>query len=214
MKGLLAKDYALMKQRGKILIFLVLWGIIMYAVMDDGFFVVGWVVMIAVITSLSTMSYDEYDNSMPFLMSLPVTRKDYAVEKYLFSALCGIAFWIISLIIVIVGNTVTGKAVLQTEDLSGMLLFLAVMFLILAVCIPPQLKWGAEKGRIVMLIIFGVVFVAAFLLGRFGGGLKRTAEWLDRLSMPGVVLGALAASLVLTAISVMFSILIMQKKEF
>ncbi len=214
MSGLLAKDLALMKQRGKIMLFLVAWGILMTFIMEDAAFVVGWIVMIAAITSISTISYDEYDNCMPFLMTLPVTRRDYAVEKYLFSAAVGAVFWLIALVIVIVSSLVRGSVFSPAEELPGMVLFLGVLLAILALCIPPQLKWGAEKGRIMMLLIFGVVFVVSLLIGRFGGGLQKAAAFLESLPMAGVILGSMAFSLALTAVSVMISIRIMEKKEF
>ena len=212
MKGLLAKDIALMKQRGKILLFLLIWGIIMTVVMENSSFVVGWIVMIAVITSLSTISYDEYDNCMPFLMSLPVNRRIYAEEKYVFSTICGVAFWAVSLIIVAATNGISGKAAMHAEDFLGMVLFLAVV--IQAFCIPPQLKWGPEKGRMAMLIIFGVVFVASILLSKFGDSLHKAADKLETLPMPGVVIGAVVASLIILGISVMISIRIMNQREF
>ena len=32
-----------------------------------------------------TLTYDEYDNGLAYLMTLPSTRKMYIIEKYLFS---------------------------------------------------------------------------------------------------------------------------------
>lgn len=214
MKGLLAKDYALMKHRGRILLFLLAWAIVMAYVMDDSAFTIGWVSMIATITSLTSISYDEYDNGMPFLMSLPVTRKDYAVEKYVFSLICSAVFWLIAVVISIVFGMIKKKAFTMAEDLPGSVLFLAAMMVILAVCIPPMLKWGAEKGRIVMLVMFGVVFVVAFLISRLGGSIKKMAGWLESVSMPAVVLIAIVIGAVLLAASILISIRIMEKKEF
>lgn len=214
MKALLVKDFSLMLQRGKILLFLIAWGVIMTFVMDNGSFVVGWIVMIAVITSISTISYDEYDNCMPFLMSLPVTRRVYAVEKYLFSLLCGAAFWIISVLILAVCSPLAGKAFSLAEDLPGTLLPLAATLIILAVTIPPQLKWGAEKGRIVLLVVFAVIGAGAFILSRPENSTAAFSEKLSSLSMGGVLLAVLAAGLLLTAVSVAVSVRIMEKKEF
>ena len=212
MKGLLVKDLALMKQRGKILIFLVLWGIVMRAVMDDSSFVVGWIVMIATITSVSTISYDEYDNCMPFLMSMPVTRRGYAAEKYLFTLITGAVFWAVSVLIAAVGDLVMKKAFSPAEELPGMMIFLAVVLLIASFTIPPQLKWGAEKGRIVMLILFGVIFVGAFAVSRIEAAREALAN-LSRLSLPAVFAGVIGGSIALAAISLLISFRIMEQKE-
>lgn len=215
MKGLLAKDFALMKQRGMILLFLVGWGIVMSFVMNDSSYVVGWIVMIATITSVSTISYDEYDNCMPFLMSLPVTRRDYALEKYAFSLICGIAFWIIALIIVFVRGLFTEGFFSFPTDIFALLLIFALTLIVVAVSIPPQLKWGAEKGRLIMFILFGVIVVVAFLLSRFAAvEVVATAEKLNTLITPGVVFAFIGLCLALTGLSAWISVRIMKKKEF
>ena len=214
MKGLLAKDYALMKQRAKIMLVLVVWAFFMRFAMDDSSFVVGWVTMIAVITALGTISYDEYDNCMPFLMTLPVTRKGYALEKYLFTMICSVIFWIISVVIVIITGLFSEKSFSFKEELPPMMIYLLLILIIISVCTPPQLKWGAEKGRTVMLVLFGVVFAGAFLVMRFGNGLLKVVQKVEQLSMPVVITGAVVLSLVITAVSVMISIRIMENKEF
>ncbi len=213
MKGLLANDFALMRQRMKIMLFLIVWGIIMVFVMENGAFVVGWMVMIATITSISTISYDEYDNCMPFLMSLPVTRRTYAVEKYLFSMLFGTGSWLLSVLIVAVFGRFGGKSFSPAEDLPMLITFLALMLVIVAVSIPPQLKWGAEKGRTVLLILYAMVFAVFFLVGKLGG-IKASVGKMDALSPSSVVIPFFAAGLILLAVSVMLSIRIMEKKEF
>ncbi len=214
MKSLLAKDYGLMKQRGKILLLLLLWGIVMKLIMEDSMFVVGWVVMIAMISSLSTISYDEYDNCMPFLMSLPVTRRDYALEKYVFPMFCGILFWIISVIIVVVTGMLTGKPVSLATDLPGMLLFLILMMLIPAVSVPPQLKWGAEKGRIVLFLFFGIIMIVSYLINYFGVDLEQAAEQLSQYPMYVFLLAVFLICLLIVSVSAYLSIRIMEKKEF
>ena len=35
---------------------------------------------------MSSISYDEFDNGNAFLFSLPITRKDYVLEKYIFGS--------------------------------------------------------------------------------------------------------------------------------
>ncbi len=214
MKGFMAKDLAIIKQRGKIFIFLIIWGIVMNFVMSDVSFAVGWMVMVSVIASMSTISYDEYDNCMPFLMSLPVTRKNYALSKYLFSGLCGAAAWIVSVLVALATSSVSGKSFVFAEELPGMVLFIAITMIMIAVAIPPQLKWGAEKGRMVMLALFGALFVTSFIAAKFAGGFEKIAAGLENYSMGGFVAGALIFSAVLAAVSAAISVRIMEKKEF
>ena len=97
---------------------------------------------------------------------------------------------------------------------SHLTVILALIFFILAVSIPPQLKWGAEKGRIVMLLIYAVFGAGAFLLSRFGDNLSGMGERLSALPMWGVIWGVLGLCSVLTVLSALISMRIMEKKEF
>lgn len=214
MKGLLAKDLALMMQRGRIFIFLLVWGIVMAMIMDNNTYTIGWVVMIATISSISTISYDEYDNCMPFLMSLPVTRREYAIEKYIFSAAAGVISWVLAVLIGTIAGIVKGNLLPTGQDFLGLLVFLPIVLLIISVMIPPQLKWGPEKGRTVMMVVFGVVAVVIFLVERYAGGADDAVEALDSLSLTGVFFGVAAVCLALTALSIWLSIRIMEKSEF
>lgn len=55
--------------------------------------------MICSMFSLSTISYDEFDNGNAFLFSLPITRKGYVIEKYIFGIMLGVISLILSTII-------------------------------------------------------------------------------------------------------------------
>ncbi len=50
----------------------------------EGGFVVGYMVLLAAIFCMSTLSYDVFDNGMAFLMTLLVKRRVYVFEKYVF----------------------------------------------------------------------------------------------------------------------------------
>ena len=59
----------------------------------DSTFVVTYFTMIGSLLVLTTISYDTFDNGMPFLMSLPVSGKTYAQEKFLFSLIGLFVSW-------------------------------------------------------------------------------------------------------------------------
>lgn len=44
--------------------------------------------MFGAMIAVGTLSYDETDNGLAFLMTLPVDRKTYVREKYLFILIC------------------------------------------------------------------------------------------------------------------------------
>ena len=44
-------------------------------------FPIGFLGFVGALFSLSSISYDEFDNGNAFLFSLPITRKDYVLDK-------------------------------------------------------------------------------------------------------------------------------------
>ncbi len=55
--------------------------------------------------TLSTISYDEFDNGNAFLFSLPITRAGYVVEKYCFALILALSAWTISTLLVVIAGT-------------------------------------------------------------------------------------------------------------
>ena len=214
MKGLLVKDFCLMLQRKRFFLVLIVCAFFMGCTIDDSGFIVGWMCLLMAIFSLSTLSYDEYDNCMPFLMSLPVSSKDYAKEKYLFGFLCGCAGWLLAvmveLILVLIRHLPAGIG----ELLLSFFIYLPLIMMILSISIPVELKWGAEKGRTYMLVICGLLVACVFAAAKLfpeGSGMVELTGNVDASAL-GII--AVAVALVLTALSILISIRIVSKKEF
>ena len=217
MLGLLEKDLRLTLSRKQTLVIFIVAALVMGMTMD-GTFLVGYLTMLSTITAVSTISYDEFDNGMAFLMTLPFTRKIYVREKYLFSLLSAAAAWCVGLILYIVSAALRHNTIVLADELPMLLAILPVLYLSAAVMIPLQLKYGSEKSRIVLFILFGlaaVLFVG--IKNGFGSSLPSPdglVKVLDGLS-PAVVLLPLAAVCALAAyISYLCSVRIMEKKEF
>ena len=214
MKGLLIKDYYLLFQR-KQTIFMFLAISLLMGFATDGSFIVGYMAFLSAIISISTISYDEADNGMMFLMTLPVSRKTYAVSKYILGIIMSIAAWVLSIVIMLAVNTMKGIPTEAAEDIFSSVVFLIIALLILDLMIPLQLKFGAEKSRIIMFILFGGIAALAAL------GMRQAPEAVSSLTaaldkVPGglLAMGGLLAGCLLTAVSAAASIRIMKKKTF
>lgn len=79
-KGLFVKDFKLMKVQKNFFLVIVAVSVGMAAFYDDSTFMIGFLALS--LFTLSTISYDEFDNGNAFLFTLPVSRTNYAVEKY------------------------------------------------------------------------------------------------------------------------------------
>ena len=217
MSGLLEKDFRLTLIRKQTIVIFFLLAVIMGASMD-GAFVIGYLTMLATIMAVGTISYDEFDNGLAFLMTLPFDRKTYVKEKYLFCFLMAAAAWCIGVVLSFVVGFIQHTAGPAITDLPMMLSLLPALYISAAILIPLQLKYGAEKSRIVLFILFGCIAIVIFGINNFAdradNPFASLTQFLEGIS-PGIVLLALIAiCAVITCISYLCSVKIMENKEF
>ena len=217
MKGLLIKDIRLMKNMRNSIIMILLIAVSMGAYMKDVSFIITYLALIGASFTTSTMSYDEFDNGYTFLLSLPVTRKGYVLEKYAFGLLLGGGGWLLGSVIVTVAGAVRNTSTV-TDSLMMSLVMLPVALLLLSVLIPFHMKFGGEKGRIVMIITIGLIFAATVLGVKLAEAmnidLDAALETLPVMGTGAVAVGAVVISVVILLLSCRISIGIMNKKEF
>ena len=85
MKGLLIKDFQLLKnQKSFFVVFIAMAVIFLVTDMMSQDFLVSYVSFLSIIMMVSSMTYDEFNNGLSYLMTLPTTRKKYVQEKYVF----------------------------------------------------------------------------------------------------------------------------------
>ena len=163
MKGLLIKDFKLLKGQKNFFMTITAISIIMIIVSPGTSFPIGFLGFVGALFSLSSISYDEFDNGNAFLFSLPITRKDYVLEKYIFGLISGIMFLLLGTVIslVVIGITKTGS--FNEIFLTAGSLFPTIL-LILSIMLPFILKFGGEKGRIAIIGVMGFIFVIGLLL--------------------------------------------------
>lgn len=215
MRGLLIKDFRLMKNQGRSLIIIVAAAVAVNLWIDNYAFIIAYLGLIGVSLAMSTVAYDEYDNGNVFLFSLPITPKEYATEKYIFSLLFAGGAWLIGT----VGSAAMQLTKGETGDIfAAALMLLPALILLLAIMLPFQLKFGAEKGRIIRIVVlmlgFGIITAGVQLAEMWNLSLSDGTQLLRMLNTGTVgVLGAAAAAAVLY-ISWKISVSIMKKKEF
>lgn len=162
MKGLLIKDIMLLKMQLKVYLFIAVIGLSLSISNADMGFVIPYVMFCMSLFSITSIAYDEMNHGMTFLLTLPVTKKQYAMEKYLFGIIMIIISAAISLIFVGIGILVTDveAGISDCLFLAGMMFFVLMIFV--AVNMPVQLKYGAQKARIIMFGIAGVFMIIAY----------------------------------------------------
>ena len=217
MSGLLEKDLRLtLNKKQTLLIFAIL--AVFMGMSMDGAFLIGYLTMLAAILAVGTISYDEYDNGFAFLMTLPVDRRTYVREKYLFGLLMAAAAWCIGLTLYVIISFFRHIPTELPGVLPMLLALLPVMYLSVSLMIPLQLKYGAEKSRIAMAAVFGVIAIVAVVGGKLLDGpdnpLARLADTLNRMPPFFVLLVIVIVCALAALVSCLCSIRIMEKKEF
>lgn len=222
MKGLLIKDFSLLKNQKNFFVLVFVMAIFLTIANGDeaspASFVLPYVGFVSSFFVLSTISYDEYDNGNAFLFTLPFDRKTYAAEKYLFGIVTGAAGMLIILAFILVYTNIKAGGMQMGETLFTAGVSAALLLFFLAVMIPFQLKFGPEKGRIAMAVAFLGIFAAIYGLSKIAdlGNVDLTGfeRFVEGIGMAGTGIIVLAAAAAVLAVSVAVSVRILEKKEF
>lgn len=218
MRGLLEKDFCLMKKRKNYFLMLFLIMGMLGFVTDGTFFISGYLPIIVVMLTISTISYDEFDNGMAFLMTLPVKPKTYAVEKYVLGILMGACSVVLAIVVQIVVTIVQGMPLNLREYTEGAVFAIPMWSIMMAILFPIEMKFGAEKGRIALVLVYGVCF-ALFAMGRklfalLGINAEELTAKVDAVPDTVMVAVLILISVFALLVSMLSSTGIMEKKEF
>lgn len=218
MTGLLLKDWKLLKNQGKYFLMVILFVAVILFVNSWEYtsFATSYMTFLITMFTLSTFSYDEYDNGMQFLMALPVSRKSYVQEKYIFGTILAVVSWTISNVMRLVFLRMQAPQEFWSEFMGTEPIFLAVVFIFLGYSLPFMLRYGAEKGRTISYgTLFGVFALIMILLK--SGALYAVAPIVDNsiVSGTGILNIAVCVFGILFYIGSYFiSLKIMRKKEY
>lgn len=219
MKGLLIKDFRLLKSQVHFLL-IVIGCVIVFMMNGSEGFGVAYVCAMAALLSLTTVSYDEYENSSAFLFTLPVTRKDYVKEKYLFAGILLMIGLAISVVMWCITAMIKTGNIAWDEWMSYCIDGITAGLLMVAVALPAQLKFGPERGRIALITMVLLVVALGILTKEFTEGTKLAQNvkyvWkqMDGLDNKGIMGLSVVMWGVIGAISMMISMRMMEKREF
>ena len=220
MKGLLIKDFQLAKTQGKMLLIVALViGVFMEIVgMSEGF-VTGYITIIMSVFAATSISYDEYEHCFSFLLVLPVSRKEYVNEKYVFSGILIFSAWLVGLTVGSVFRIIRGEPVLSVEWLAGCFSYITVAVVFLSLMLPLRLKFEGEKGRVVLPIAIaamGILIYGGVKLANLAGidVTGSSIKVLNQMGAAGIMAMLVIIPVAAAVISWICSRHILEKKEF
>lgn len=213
MKGLLVKDFRLMITQKKFFIMMLLFSIFITFTMDDPSFIIGYITFLCTFFSISTISYDEFNNGYAFLFTLPINKKQYICSKYIFAIMTALLSWSLSMTILYMYKVVTHASSYPLNELISYFIIMLVALMLLSIMLPIKLKFGSEKGNIIQYLVFGIIFASGFLFTKIVD-IHLIVTFLKQLNLLSITFIIFIFTLIILFVSYMISFQIMKKKEF
>ena len=209
MKGLLIKDILGLRRYFFSFAVICLAFLILSVLMKTAMFVSSILAVLFLMMPLTVFSYDESAKWDAYGLTLPVSRKQIVLSRY-----------VLTLLMLAVGSLIGavftyGITLLPgvEETSQGMLEVIPVIcgmgLIILAVVFPLIYKFGAEKGRYLMIAVFLLVMIVTLLFNQISGWKEQLLPLLVFLPYAAPIVG-----LAFMAISYWISCRIYENKEF
>ncbi|MBQ0065272.1 MAG: ABC-2 transporter permease [Firmicutes bacterium] len=216
MRTLFEKDLRLILSRKSTMLIFILIGIL-FTWSFSSSFSGAYLTMLGTMLALSTISFDDSDNCMAFLFTLPCTRKQYVLEKYLFVYGTSLFAGLVGMVIIILSSIIKGDVVNGTILIEIIASEIPILVMTGGLMIPLQLKYGPEKSRIVLMSILGVVIMAGVLIGKSTYAstiLEQINQLMDGITPFYLLVALIAVLVIITILSILVTSKIMNDKEF
>ena len=217
MKALFIQDIRYMLTQKSFLFLIVFIGIVLSLTQNDNYiFVIGYLGFMGMITGMMSLTMDDQSHGLTFLFSLPIDRRVYVREKYLFVVFMGVVFSLFATALCLLFRMFAEYKAPLDEILATSLGTLFVMLLFVCFMLPLQLKFGAERARLASFIAIGLFFAAVIVAGlvvNFADALPFIQAF---LSMSPVALAGIGAAFLIVCLRISYgvSLRIILRREF
>ena len=207
MKGLLLKDWYMMKKYCKNYIFIAVIFIAISLMDADNLFFVFYPCLLCGMIPVNLLGYDERSRWLQYSGTLPYTKTQLVSVKYLIGLMTQVAVLVATGVVQGIKMAVSGTFVLS-DFIVLLLLLLTVSTMTSSISLPFIFKLGVEKGRTAYYVMIGFVCGASVLASSLLSG---------RMEMeiqPNLLLGALAlVGIGIYALSWYLSIVFYKKRD-
>lgn len=209
MKALVIKDLAMMKKPLLFTAFLCL-VIGSYGISENYLQIIpAMCAMMPLMISSISFGYDVQSHFEQYAFSMPIKKLDYVLSKYIYAMLFGLF-----------GAAITGGVLCLRHEMQGQLILLIASFslsiplLLSAVQLPFVFKFGAEKGRLIMVLTYFLIFGSVNFLKEYFNQLVAWVSPLFKGPMSVLSIGILLISFTILYLSILLSTRIMKSKEY
>lgn len=161
MKALLMKDLRTLKNERRLWVSIIGVSVLFGVLFQNWYFMMGYIMFGLSMIARTMYQYDVADQGIVYLMTLPITRKEYVKEKYLLSLMSICIGGILSMILTKIGMLFTpDQADSNQEIFSAFLGILVVALVLQAIIFPVELKYDVSKSRIIiLLLVMGIIIL-------------------------------------------------------
>ena len=209
MTALILKDIATLKKTLLLTITLCI-ALIVYGIYENEIFMIPLIcTMIPLILTAIAFGYDTRSKFEQFAFSMPIKKSSFVLSKLFFACVFGLVGSVCLFV-----QLVIKKEMLIDSIIFISLITLVVSILLSAIQLPFILKYGAEKGRLIMVITYFTVFALSSFFKAKSDLLTNVVEFFLKNSSLMIFIGMVFVSIVIIGIAIKISILIMEKKEY
>ncbi|MCZ7407413.1 ABC-2 transporter permease [Parvimonas micra] len=209
MTALILKDIATLKKTLLLTITICI-ALAIYGIYENAIFMIPLIcAMIPLILTAISFGYDTKSNFEQYAFSMPIKKSSYVLSKLFFAFAFGLIGSICIFILLTIQNIMTIEYIVFISIIT-----LIASILMSAIQLPFILKYGAEKGRLIMVITYFAIFALSTFLKEKSDLITKLAELFNKSSMSMICIGIVLIGLIMIGLSVKSSIIIMEKKEY
>lgn len=219
MKALFIKDIRIVLKQQRVLIcaFFAVITILAFAT-DNSMYAVAFVLFLVPTMMLTTISYDTFENGMSYIMSLPVSVKDYVAEKYILTVASSLIFNIMATILInVVLSIGKGVSIMPLELIVNAMLAQFMVLIYISLVLPVDIRFGTDKGMIIVVLMAVVIGAVGPMLGNINvdSGLMYKLSEAEITSVPvNQALLLMSVGGVFAIVSYFVSVKLMKQMEY
>lgn len=165
MKALLLKDFYVTAKYGRSYLLIIAVFTVVSVISSESFYFSAYLCMITGMLPITLMAYDERSKWTEYSGTLPYSKAEIVLSKYLMGILVQAAAVLASVLI---------KIAVRGFDriLSDILVYaygFSITLVMMGVILPFMFWFGVEKGRIAYYILVGVIFAVIFVITNYAG---------------------------------------------
>lgn len=165
MKGLLLKDWYMVKAYCRAYLLVAIVFMAVSFTRDDNMFFVFYPCLLCGMVPVNLLGYDERSRWLQYSATLPYTRAQFVSAKYLIGLFAQTAMIVVTGIVQGIKMTINDTFLLD-DFWVLLLLLLIVATLSSSISLPFIFKLGVEKGRIAYYVMIGFVCAASTLASK------------------------------------------------